>query len=310
MIHHLHIRSFVSSTLATALLFALAAPASAADQNASDTAEPASKASALQPRESAAVGAKGSWSVGIFNPIEYSVSDKLAIRAHPWPVLRPVSVDVRMAHVTGAWQITGEYGLELPGLGNFGAMPLGIKGDLVPACKVAAHDPSKADQCRAPGFTIAPRVGLRASTGAQHVFTGRFDVAVGIPLGEKGQPLDALPNLDLAWAASNNGWRLALGGRYDRALTSGVRWASELNLFMVAPEEAQGTGTARSPLTASAWTGIDIAVGAKSRFTIGVVYYNSDQRRTEMVAVGDYSVREPIRSHDFFPTIDFIWGGG
>lgn len=263
----------------------------------------------LAPRESTAVGNSGSWSVGVFNPIEYSLSDTMAIRTHVWPVLRPVSVDLRIAHLKGDWSMTGEYGLELLGLGNFGAMPLGIKGDLLPSCRVSAHDPSQASSCQAPGFTVAPRASVVVSMGKEHVLTGRFDVAAGIALGEAAKPLDAWPNLDLAWAAGTNGWRTRLGGRYDRLLTPSIRWASEANLYMVAPQSAEGTGTARSPLTLSVWTGVDIGVGASSRFTIGAIYYNSDQRKTEMLDQGGYSTRESVRSHDVFPTIDFIWAG-
>ena len=273
------------------------------------TPQPVAKAG-LQARESAKVRKKGSWSVGIFNPLEWSLSDTVAVRAHPWPVLRPVTIDVRVAHMRGAWSVTGEYGLALPGLGNYGAMPLGVKGDLVPSCKVAAHDPSKESNCHAPGFGIVPRVALVASTGTQHVLTTRLDFAIRAPIGREGQPLDALPNLDLAWAAAQNGWRARLGGRYDMAISKRLRWASEGNIFLIKPQAAQGTGTARSPLTLSMWTGVDIAVGSDSRFTIGAIYYNSDQRRTEMVDKGDYSVREPVRSHDIYPTIDFIWSGG
>ncbi len=274
-----------------------------------DSAPAQTSDATLAARESAAIGTAGSWSVGVFNPVQWAISDKLAIRVHPWPVLRPVQLDVRVAHMTGAWSITGEYGLELQGLGNFGAMPLGVKGDLVPSCKVAAYEPDRANSCKAPGFSLAPRAAIVASTGRSDVLTVRADFAVGIALGEKGQPLDALPNLDLAWAAVHNGWRGRLGARYDLALTTRIRWASEANAWMVAPETAQGTATARSPLTLSAWTGFDFAVGDASRFTIGVIYYNSDQRRTEMVSKGSYWVREALRNHDLFPTIDFIWAG-
>lgn len=291
----------------TSFSAAVAAQEVAAQETPTQEAPGATDDRKLAPRETAALAKKGTWSVGIFNPVEYALSDTMAIRAYPFPVLRPVTLDVRVGHMTGKWTVTGEYGLELAGLGNFGAMPLGIKGDLVPSCKVAAHGPDTETSCQAPGFTVAPRAGIVASMGEDHVFTGRLDVAVGIPLGEPGQPLDAFPNLDLAWAASNNGWRARVGGRYDRLVTNSIRWASELNVFMVAPQSAEGSATARSPLTLSAWTGIDIGVGDSSRFTIGVIYYNSDQRRTEMVDQGGYSTREPVRSHDLYPTIDFIF---
>ena len=265
--------------------------------------------SGLSARESAAIGKKGSWSVGVFNPVEYSLSDTMAIRAYPFPVLRPASVDLRVSHLTGSWSVTGEYGLGLPGLGYFGALPLGVKGDLLPSCKVTAHDSSQASMCQAPDFGLILKAGAVASMGETDVLTARLDLAVGVPFGEAPQPLDAWPNLDLAWAAATHGFVTRLGGRYDKQLSASIRWASELNLFMVKPEDEGASARARSPLTASLWTGVDIGVGASSRFTIGVIYFNSDQRRTEMVDQGGYSTREPVRSHDIFPTIDFIWAG-
>ncbi len=260
----------------------------------------------LPARDSAAVQPKGAWSVGVFNPFELSLSDTVAIRTSPLPVARPPVIDVRVAHLVGDWRLTGEYGLGLPGLAMFMAIPLGVKGDLVPSCKVAAHDGAQDKWCLAPGFTVVPRVALVASTGKRHVTTARLDFAYGLALsGDLGQPLDAMPPLDLAWAAAINGWHGRAGLRYDRSFTDCIRLSAEANLHLVAATPAP----VRSPWTVSAHAGADFAVGARSRVTIGVFWYNSDQRATELQPKDGFVERVGVRSNDFYPTIDFIWAG-
>jgi len=263
-------------------------------------------AAPLRARDTADVLNKGSWSVGVFNPVEYSLSDTFALRGNIWPVGRYPVVDVRHALLKGSWRVSGEYGLGLPGLALGGATPLGVKGDMFPACKVAAHDASQDKWCLAPGFTVVPRLGVVASTGDKHVTTARLDVQYGLALsGDRGQPLDAFPPLDLAWASATNGWKVRVGGRYDRAITDRIRATGEANFHLAAATPAPE----RSPWTLSAHLGADIGVGSHSRFTIGVMWFNSDQRATELIDKGGYVVREAVRSNDFYPTIDFIWAG-
>jgi len=302
----------VSGAVASLAMAAVSAPSSATPSSAtpssatpsSATKTVASDASFFFARDTADVRKSGSWSIGVFNPIEYSLSDSMAIRTNILPIARPPVVDLRWAHVTGDWRVTGEYGVALPALSLFSAIPLGVKGDLLPSCKVAGHDSSKSDSCQTSGPIIVPRIGLVVSTGKQHVTTLRIDAAYGVLLsGDRGKPLDAFPPLDLAWAAAFNGWHVRAGGRYDRLVTDSIRVSGELNLHMVGATPAPE----RSPWTLSAHIGADFAVGESSRFTIGVMYFNSDQRATELVEKDGYVVRESIRSNDFYPTIDFIW---
>lgn len=65
----------------------------------------------------------------------------------------------------------------------------------------------------------------------------------------------------------------------------------------------------RSPLFFSAEAALEVRLGAYVRLSAGVVYYNSDQRATELQTGEDGRTRRVgVRSNDVFPTFDVIVG--
>jgi len=263
------------------------------------------RAEGLVARDTAHVRGAGDWSVGIFNPLTVGLGHGVELRAHPLLLVGSPNAVVRVAHRASetGWNITGEYGLSFPGPAFRLAKPLGISGDLVPACKVAADNDALSDWCEKPGWVLVPRAGVVASRGVENVVTAMADVAVGVPLGgNPGKPLDAIPALDLLFAPAMNGWRAHAGVRYDQRLARWLRLDAELHAYVV------GASVDRSPFTLSAHLGFDVAVGSASRFTLGCMYWNSDQHAVEVVTgASGYATVRRVRSNDFLPTIDFIW---
>ncbi|MCO4763171.1 MAG: hypothetical protein KC502_16760 [Myxococcales bacterium] len=261
----------------------------------------------LPARDSARLPGAGHYSIGIFNPLEYGVSDKLSLVTHPLLLVASPNVTARVRHgEVAGWRLTGEYGLSVPYAAMGSELPLGLGGWLFPACKVTQHDSSKSGTCDQAGWVISPTIGAVASSGDRHVWTVRTELSVGLPIsGDLGRPSENIPPADLLFAPATYGWRLRVGGRYDRALSDNMRLSTELNGYMVGASEAPS----RNPLTVSAHVGLDISVGSHSRFTIGVLYFNSDQRNKVEEVIDGRPQLVPVRNHDFFPTIDFIWAG-
>ncbi|MFM2153663.1 MAG: hypothetical protein RL199_2098 [Pseudomonadota bacterium] len=259
----------------------------------------------LEPRDTADLHRPGTWSVGVFNPLVYGLEEGVEIETHPLLLVGSPNVVVRVRHGdAGAWRLTGEYGLSLPSPAFKLASPLGLSGDLFPSCKVTADDASLSKWCEKPGWVLVPRAGLLASRGVEKtVTTLKADVAAGLPLeGVHGHPLDAWAPVDLLFAPALNGWRAHVGGRVNHALSRRYSVDGELNAFVVGPSGD------RNPFTLSAHAGLDVAVGEASRFTLGVMYFNSDQREVRLRRDADgFSTVRHVRSNEFWPTIDFIW---
>lgn len=266
----------------------------------------AAPSSALEVRDGADLHRPGTWSVGVFNPLSYGWRQGVEVETHPLLNLfgAPNAV-VRVRHGdAGAWRLAGEYGLSLPTPSFKLAKPLGLSGDLFPSCKVTADDAAQAKWCQAPGWILVPRMGLLASRGLEEtVTTLKADLAVGVPLaGERGHPLDAWAPVDLRFAPALNGWRAHVGSRVEHALTRRFSVDGELHGYVV------GASGERNPFTLAAHAGLDVAVGAASRVTVGVMYFNSDQRRVRFVKDADgFSTVRHVRSNEIWPTIDFIW---
>ena len=110
-----------------------------------------------------------------------------------------------------------------------------------------------------------------------------------------------------AFAPALAGWRLHLGGRYDRLLVDRLRASAELHAWLVG---AGPEGFAQlSPLFFAAHVGLDLRVGRQSRFTVGAYWYNSDTHRTVVETEGGRPVRKQVRSNDYYPSLDFVWAG-
>ena len=240
--------------------------------------------SAVYARDSAQQPAKGQWTVGVFNPLEIGLTDKLSLVTNPLLLVASPNATVRY-HVGdfGGWSVTASGGLSVPRLAMTAPLPLGLAGWFFPACKVTQHDPDGPDTCDQAGWVVVPSLGAMASMGSTNVTTLRAEVAVGLALsGELGRPLEHIPPADLLFAPATYGWRARLGARHDRQLLERLRVSGEVNLYWVGESEAP----TRSPWTATAHLGLDLQLTSGLRLTAGVLLTNSDQRATEVVEEG------------------------
>lgn len=246
------------------------------------------RAEPLPARDLADVHAPGGYSVGILSPLKVGLHDGLELQTHPLVFFVSPNAVVRVAH--GAllgFRFTGEYGLSLP----TPAMKLS-QGYLFPAWEEGGGEV---------GWFLVPRVGLVATRGdpASRTLTLRADVAVGVPLtkSDATAPGGVAP-LDDLFAPVFAGFRTRVGVSYDARLVDWlrVRAGVGVSLHGTTPEMP-------SPVAFNAGLGLDLAVGKRSRFTLGVVWWNADTRAI------DARTHERVRSNDFLPTLDFIWAG-
>lgn len=258
-------------------------------------------------RDTADVGPRGSWSVGVFNPLRIAVHEDIELQTHPLLFFVAPNVDARFALLRSPLRLTAEAGLSMPTL----AMRL-VKGYLFPSWDTSRNDI---------GWMLIPRAGLLLSGNAlEHdVWTLRADAAFRIPLGpNSATPLNSfLTPLDLVLAAPLTGFRSRVGGAYDHAFNERLRLRGELNLYvtgsqgdLVVSGQDVGPIASVSPLVLTAHLGVDVAVFQHSRITAGVLWANADQGATRVVPGAEgFSERVRVRSNDFLPTLDFIWEG-
>jgi hypothetical protein len=261
----------------------------------------------LPARDTADVGPRGSWSVGVFNPLRIAVHEGLELQTHPLLFFVAPNVDARFALVRSPLRLTAEAGLSMPTL----AMRL-VKGYLFPTWDTSQNDI---------GWMLIPRAGLLLSGNVltHDVWTLRADAAFRVALGpNSATPLNSfLTPLDLVLAAPLTGFRSRVGGAYDHAFNERLRLRGELNLYVTGSQgrlrdsgEDVGPIASISPLVLTAHVGVDIAIFQHSRITAGVLWANADQGATRVVEGADgFSERVRVRSNDFLPTLDFIWEG-
>lgn len=263
-------------------------------------------------RDTADVGDRGAWSVGVFNPFRIAVHDRVELQTHPLILFVAPNVDARFAILKSAGperglRLTGEAGLSLPTFG----MRL-TKGYFFPSWETSTNDI---------GWMLIPRVGLLLSGDVltHDTWTVKADAAFRVPLGpNSAAPLNSfLAPLEILLAAPLTGFCSRIGGAYDHAFGERLRLRGELNLYITG---AQGNlivgGTnvgplaSLSPLIVTAHLGLDIAVFKQSRITAGVLWANYDQGATAVVKQADgFNDRVRVRSNNFLPTIDYIWAG-
>ena len=249
-------------------------------------------------RDTALVASKGTYSVGVFNPLRIAVANRLELETQPLVFLVSPNLIARVAHleIGDRLRLTGEYGLSLPVL----AMKL-LQGHLFPSWD--NHEGRV-------GWILAPRAGLVASVGDPwlDVFTVRADLTVGLVLSHTDtMPLDTYAPLELLFAPVTSGYRGRFGVLYDRRL--GRRWRARgyADLYLTGTGELHDPGDnpfAGSPrLTTRLGAGVDFALGRrlKNRLTFGVAWWNYYQHEIDPITF------ESKRSNDIFPTIDFIW---
>lgn len=266
----------------------------------------------LAPRETADVAPKGSWSVGVFNPLRWAAIDGLELEAHPLVWLGAPHMTVRWRHLNGGaggWRLTGEYGVGVTTGAWTAAKPLGLSGDLVPSCKVAAAEPERANWCTRPERVWVPTLGLALSKGwlddgqERGVLTVRADVATGFG-ADREQPLDAWAPVNQQLAPWVGGTRARLRAGYDHALRDGLRLRGELGLYWL----HQPDGRDLSPWSTSLYVGADLRTSEHTRVTAGAVWWNADSHAVEVVKNADgYAVAERVRTNELWPTIDFVW---
>jgi hypothetical protein len=266
----------------------------------------AANADDLAARDTADVGAKGSGSVGVFNPLKLSVTDKVELSAHPLVFFVAPHVNAKVALLKDDVRLSGELGLAVPTF----AMRL-TKGYLFPTFATSKDDIA---------WMVVPRLGLSASgdgpSGA--VWTGLADVELRVPFGVTNVgPLNSfLAPLDLLLAAPLTGFVGRVGAAWDQRLTGRLRLRGELNVFLTGAQgdlvvAGQDVGPLRqlSPWFFTAQLGLDVAVGKLSRFTVGAYFANYDQGASMVVTGSDgYAERVRVRSNNILPTLDFIWG--
>ncbi len=267
-------------------------------------------------RDTADVGNRGTYSVGIFNPLRIAFHNRFELQANPILFFVAPHLDFRFAvlkppvvngELPMGVRLTAEAGLLMPTFG----MRL-MKGFLFPSWATSPNDI---------GFMLIPRVGLVASGDffKNDVLTFRIDGALRIPLGpNNATPMNSfLAPLEILFAAPLTGFCGRLGGAYDHAFGDRFRLRGEVNLYLTGQQgnlNVQGTDVGAiasiSPFIFTAHVGLDIAVFQYSRFTVGAMFANYDQGATRVVTRADgFSDRVRVRSNNILPTLDFIWSG-
>lgn len=245
----------------------------AAITSLSTAAEP----TALEARETARVLPARTWRVGVFNPLQIGLGGGFEVQTHPLVFFVSPNVVLRkQALDTAGWTLSGELGLSVPTF----AFQL-LRGYLFPTNAEI-------------GWMVVPRLGAFASFGEQHVTTISADFAfrIGITEGEVG-PLDTYAPLEMLTSPALGGYRLRVGGAYDHSLLQWLRARAYADGFLHGATEGPG-------ITVRAGVGLDLAVGDSGRFTLGAIWWNSDQGAHE--EQGNFQ-----RSNDFYPTVDFLW---
>lgn len=276
-------------------------------------AEPEVQAAEPQPRparDTADVGDKGSWSMGLFNPLTVALHHRIELRLHPALFFVAPHFNLRLALLKGGGapvRVTLETGMQVPTL----LMQL-TKGYLFPTWA------SGADNI---GWMLITRYGLLVSGDAfaHDVWTVGADASFRIPLGpNSATPLHSfLAPLEIITAAPLTGFLGHAGGAYDHAFGTRLRLRGSLDLYVTGPQGdvkegmlAKGPVAAISPFIITAHLGLDIAVFKHSRVTLGVLYANYDAGASEVRTGSDgFSDRVRVRSNNFLPTLDFIWAG-
>ncbi|MFY0526683.1 hypothetical protein ACN28I_27255 [Archangium gephyra] len=189
----------------------------------------------LPARDTADVGPRGSWSVGVFNPLRIAVHEGLELQTHPLLFFVAPNVDARFALVRSPLRLTAEAGLSMPTL----AMRL-VKGYLFPGWETSQNDI---------GWMLIPRAGLLLSGNVltHDVWTLRADAAFRVALGpNSATPLNSfLTPLDLVLAAPLTGFRSRVGGAYDHAFNERLRLRGEAQPLcdrLAGPSHRLGTG--------------------------------------------------------------------
>jgi len=255
-------------------------------------------------RETAFAPPNGQWSVGILNPLEVQLDKDWGIEVHPLAALAAPHLNVHHVWVRhDRWALMGVYGLSIPSWSLKFEPPFGLRGYLSPKCVVSSAEPERRLRCGQDAWVAAPKVGARYSRGRRWIVTLETDLAVGILLsGEQPRPLDTYAPLEQLYTPMTHNYRLHVGARVSRTLPTGLIAMAEADMYRV------GDVDGRSPWAFSTYVGVDVQISRALRGTLGVIYWNSDQRAMVLRTDDEgFSRKEMVRSHDVYPTIDLIW---
>lgn len=272
-------------------------------------------AEVLPARETADVLSQGQYAVGVFNPLRIgTVAGEVEL--HPLVALVAPHVTVRSplrsAEKPGDWRWSLVTGLSLPTGAWRLPKPLGLAGDLVPSCKVVGDDPARGGSCDRPGWLLAGKLGLVASKGfvdaagqERGVLTLRMEAAGAWTIfGEEARPLHAWAPVEVQLAPQIGQSRSQVRVAYDHAVADFLRLRAELGGYLL----SRPIDDLTSPWVASAYLGADLRTSQRTRLTLGAMYWNSD-RHQRVVSKGSdgYAQVEYVRSHEVWPTVDFLW---
>jgi hypothetical protein len=244
---------------------------------------PASGQQALTPRDSSLGETPGSWSVGVFEPLRYAVSERVSVSTHPLLFFVAPNAGVRVGLGTlRGLTLAADAGASVPTL----ALRL-AQGHLLPSWERSGGKV---------GLLLVPRAGLRASHGVGEagLLTLAAEVAAGLALtpSDTGS-LGAPAAVELLLAPAMGGVRTRAGALYE--------WALRPRLRLRGYADGYHYATGGSPWSVRAGLELDVGVGAHGRLALGAQWWNSDQHAYDFVR------GEHHRSNDFLPTVDFIW---
>ncbi len=250
-----------------------------------------SAAEPLAARDSAALVRPGRATMGVFDPLRIGVTDRVEIDTHPILdlALAPNAI-VRWAARRSTVSLTGEYGFSVP------TMPMRyLQGYLFPSWD------SGGGQI---GWTVVPDVGFVLSVGEKNVLSLRADTAFGIRLQHSdAEAPHIFAPVELWFAPATRGLRSHGGVAYDHAITDGLRVRGSVDMYFLG---SRGNAPV-SPLVYALSGGIDGRLGARARLRVGLVLYDIDTHRTDVIKGDDgFSRREAVRNRDLFPTADLI----
>lgn len=261
-------------------------------------------------RDTADLGPKGRWSVGVFYPFRLAVTDWLEVQTHPALFFVAPNATARFGLLRDTpVRLAAELSLSIP----TPVMRL-TQGFLFPSWETSRNKI---------GWMVVPRAGLLMSGGerTKHVWTVSADFAFRVAFEKvNAGPLESfLAPLDLVLAAPLTGYvgrvgaagDFALGGLFRLRVEGNVHLIGSRNHLVLSQEGDVGPTANLSPWYFTSHLGLDIAVGKRSRLTLGVYFANYDQGARETTTGADgYGQRLRVRSNNILPTVDFVWTGG
>ncbi len=239
-------------------------------------------------RDTAQVPRVGGWSAGVLHPLRWVPLPNVEFRLHPLVFALAPHASARVSHVrSGAWTLSGDYGLAVPYLAA-----KALQGHLFPAYERGGGDV---------GFSLLPSLGaLLSHHSAERVITAKLDVAFRLPIVASDlRPLEAPAPIEMLFAPWLNDYRLRAGGLWDSRVSPRLRARCYVDVF-VHGVDADRDALVLDHFTFRTGAGLDVAVSSRWRLAVGVVVWNAQQ-----FAKDDHG--RPKRSTDVLPVLDAIW---